>query len=269
MALDDFARSLEAAAEFDAIIDRALDEREVQYGGPPVFEHHHLRAKQVAKIAIAFRDGGVYKADRTPDFVSRAIDVKLQFYLAGEIVPALMNQNYYLRVHNNPAAAELESVRLMLLSLRQDQITKNRILWDRIMGWVYFIETGSDGIPRTGSRSAKRTFFRMCNATPRWKWLEAYQPSIDEYDDRFRTPEVHSLSMLRAMLIRGDEPDDIDNQMLRLLGDAMNQVWDNVESIVSGGGVVSLGNVHMERGDDGKPNVAVNPFDKWGWKPTK
>jgi hypothetical protein len=45
----------------------------------------------------------------------------------------------------------------------------------------------------------------------------------------------------------------------------MNQLWDNIASIVSGGGAISLGSVHMPAGADDL--ASVNPFDEWGWKP--
>jgi hypothetical protein len=267
MELDDFASSMEAATEFDAIVDRALDEREKQYGGAAVFRRHHLREKRVATIASAYRDGGVYPRERTPDFVARAIDVKLQFYVTGEVVSGLINRHYYSVVHEDPSAAKLESVRLLRLSLQQDLITKSRILWDRIMAWVYFIETGRDGIPRSGDRSAKRTFFDMCDTTPCWKWLGAYRADIMRYDERFRTPEVHSLSTLRARLMKNEDGNEIENEILGPLNDAMNQVWENIISIVSGGGVVSLGMPHQSRDENGDPDLSVNPFDEWGWQP--
>jgi hypothetical protein len=261
----DGAESVEAATEFDAFIDRALDEREKAYGYP-VFEHHHLRRMRVGSLALAYRDGGVFPSERTSGVIARAIDVKLQLYITGEIVPGLLNERYYARVNHNPALADSTSVKLVMLSLHQDMITKSRILWDRIMGWIYFIETGSEDIPRTARRSAKRRFFEMCRTTPRWRWMEAYEPTLTDFDDRFRTPEVHKRSVLRALLIKGDDLDGAANELMGLLNHAMNQIWENVESIVGGGGVVSLGSVHVPV-DDGNPIYERNPFDQWGWQP--
>lgn len=259
MTHSDIAESLEAAREFDELIDQALDEREQRYG-LPVFEHHHLRRMRVSRLVERYRDGGVFPSARTPGVVARAIDVKLQTYVTGEIIPGLVNEHYYWRVNSNPGLAEMASIKLLMVSLHQDMITKSRILWERIMGWVYFIETGSEDIPRSGRRSAKRAFFEMCSSTPHWKWMGAYEQPLTDFDNRFRTPEVHKLSMLRARLMRGDEPDGIGNELMSLLNHALNQIWDNVESIVGGGGVVSLGSAHMPVDGDGN----VNPFDQWG-----
>ncbi len=255
---------MRTAAEFDRLIDDALNEREVHYGHP-VFEHHHLRRMRIADLAEGYLAGRRYPAERLAGVVDRAIDMKLQMYLTGEIPPAMINTHYYDRVNRVPSDADLTSVKLVLLSLYQDMITKSRILWERIMGLVYFIETGAQDIPRSGKRSAKRTFFDMCVATPQWRWLVPYSPLITDFDDRFRTPEVHKRSTLRSLLMREEDLVAPSNEILSLLTAAMNQVWDNVASIVSGGGVISLGGVHMPLGDDDFPST--NPFDQWGWTP--
>jgi len=107
----------------------------------------------------------------------------------------------------------------------------------------------------------------MCATTPKWKWAGAYKPMIDSYDDRFRTPEVHKRSVLRAMLTSGEPIDD--NELLELLGGAMNEVWSNVESIVNGGGVTRLGMAHSALDENGNPTLGSNPFETWGWTPTQ
>ena len=227
-----------------------------------MLEHYPLRRMRVEQLAEGYLAGGVYPAERIPGVVDRSIDMKLQMYVTGEIPPSMMNRHYHDRLNKRPDDRDLISVKLVLLSLHQDLITKSRILWDRIMGLVYFIETGTEDIPRSGNRSAKRTFFEMCDSAPQWRWLVPYRDHIGDYDDRFRTPEVHKRSTLRSRLMRGEDLAEQSNEILSLLNSAMNQVWDNVVSIVSGGGVVSLGSVHMADDD-----MSSNPFDEWGWTP--
>lgn len=65
--------------------------------------------------------------------------------------------------------------------------------------------------------------------------------------------------------MRGADAHQIGNELLELQNMAMNQVWENVESIVGGGGVVSLGGVHV--GDDSDGLASEDPFAKWGWTP--
>lgn len=251
--------ALARAQEFDRLVDTALDERQVQYGHP-VFEHHYLRTIRVAELAAAYSLGGTYPPDRLAGMVDRAIDVKLQIYLAGEVIPGMMNDMYFDRLGLDPSAKDLVSPKLVLVALNQDLIAKSRILWDRIMGLVYFIETGKEDIPRSRRRSAKATFFEMCESLPQWRWLIPYRPQIDYYDDRFRTPELHKRSALRAQLMSGDDLAADGNSLLSLLNHALNVVWENITSIVAGGGVVVLGGVHISDDDE-------SSFDKWGWGP--
>lgn len=251
------------AEDFDRLIDDALDERAVAYGSP-VYELHHLRRMRISGLVDGYLAGETYPIDRLFGVVERAIDMKLQMYLTGEIPPAMINAHYYDRVNRMASDGELASVKLVLLSLHQDLILKSRILWERIMGLVFFLETGKPDIPRSGSRSTKKTFFEMCASTPCWRWMLPYAGQIGDYDDRLRTPEAHKRSTLRSRLMRGDDLVAQTNEMLSLLNSAMNQVWDNVASIASGGGVVSLGTVHMPAGSD---LASRNPFVEWGWTP--
>jgi hypothetical protein len=257
------AEPRQMAQEFDRLIDDALDEREARYGYP-VFEMHYLRRMKVAELADGYLAGGAYPPDRLSGVVERAIDTKLQMYLTSEILPAMLNVHYHDRVNSVSSDVELASVQLVLLSIHQDLIFKSRILWERIMGLVFFLETGKEDISRTGTRSTKRTFFEMCASTPRWRWMVPYSGHIVEYDDRLRTPEAHKRSTLRSRLMRGEDLVAQTNEILSLLNLAMNQVWDNTVSIASGGGVVSLGTAHMLAGGD---LAATNPFDEWGWTP--
>jgi hypothetical protein len=262
MSDDQVDRALRMAADFDALIDRALDERQEAYRFP-VFDMHPLRRHRVHEFGEAFRDGQAFPLERLPGAIDRAIDVKLQSYLT-ELVGGLINDHYFTRVNADPAQAQRASVQLMLMSLHQDEITKSRILWERIMGWVHHIETGADDIRPSNKRSAKKIFFEMCRDTPRWRWLAAYEPAVTDYDDRFRTPEVHKRSTLRASLMHGEDPTKIANDLLALENMAMNQVWDNVQLIVGRGGVVSLGGVHIDQDE-----ATANVFDEWGWQPAE
>lgn len=62
--------------------------------------------------------------------------------------------------------------------------------------------------------------------------------------------------------------DPFDNERMKMLNHAMNQIWDNIESIVSGGGVKSLGMAHMEVDEEGNMLLEPSPFDRWRWRPT-
>ena len=70
----------------------------------------------------------------------------------------MINAHYYDRVNRVPSDRELASVKLVLLSLHQDLILKSRI-----MGLVYFLETGKPDIPRFGNRSTRKPSSRRAS----------------------------------------------------------------------------------------------------------
>jgi len=253
---------LAGAAAFDALIDQALDELHACYGHP-VYEGHPLRKNRVVDLARAYQDSGAPRADHLTLLVDRAMDVKLQLYLTSMVTPALLNVHCWGPVGEDPGLGNSAKLTLIELSLRQDLIVKSRILWERIMGLIYFIETGKPDLPKTSSKSTKAAFFKMCSATPRWKWVAAYEPMVTEYDQAYRTPEVHKRSFLRAKLVNDVDDGDLDTKLLQPLNDAMNQIWDNVLSIVKGGGVVSLGRVHVTFDEHGRPTGG----EEWHWEP--
>lgn len=254
--------ALAMADEFDALMQQANMEREVMHGLPDGFLRD-FNPQSVRAFADSYLAGQVFPEDRMFDAVTRAIDVKLQSYICMQPL-GTMNSIYFDKVIANPDAAELVSLKLAVLSLNQDVIIKSRILWERIMGWVYLTETGRPDIPTSRRRSTKATFFAMCEETPRWYWLTAYKDRISQHDDLFRGPEVHKRSTLRADLMAGDDPTGITSTIISFLNLAMNQVWVNVTSIVGGGGVVALGNAHM---DSPRVGAGENVFAVWGWQP--
>lgn len=248
--------ALRAAAEFDAMLDQAEMEVYGRQHGLPVGD-------RTLAFGEAFRDGP-YPIERLPGAVMRAIDVKLQSHYLS-VVAGMYNHHYFDAVNQDARRADAVSMKLRIRSIQQDQIVKSRILWERIMSWVNFIETGAKTLPRTGKGSVKAPFFKLCGLCPQWRWLLAYETSIEAYDDRFRTPEVHNLSTLRASLMRDLDPTLILNDLGSLHNLAMNSVWANVHSIVGGGGVVSLSGVHFTRTEAGDYDHSVDPFEKWGW----
>ncbi len=69
-------------------------------------------------------------------------------------------------------------------------IGKSRILWERLMSLVYYMETGRE-IPKTGNGSVKSSFFSWIRTTPRWRYLEPYEQFLESFDASYRTPEYH------------------------------------------------------------------------------
>src|SRR4051794_31244281 len=92
--------------------------------------------------------------------------------------------------------------RLLLrrLSFDQNLIGKSRILWERVMNLVYLLETGKHLEKRRSKKAAFDQWLRS-EAPEKWRILEPYGAEVQRFDDRFRTPEFHKNSMLRAGLL--------------------------------------------------------------------
>jgi hypothetical protein len=72
-----------------------------------------------------------------------------------------------------------------------------RILWERLMTLVYYLEEGQD--PR--GKSIRKVFFpKIPSWGGRWDILAEWESEIDWYDRLYRTPEFHTRSTLRKDL---------------------------------------------------------------------
>jgi hypothetical protein len=135
-----------------------------------------------------------YPPDRLRGLVYQLMDIKIQLFYIVELDIGLYNRLIYdagftpETINNSPYMV------LRMLSLDQNMIMKSRILWERIMNLVYFLETGNSlEVKRTGK---KPRFFKFIENT-RWAFLAEYRDYIDWFDDKLRTPEVHKSSVLR------------------------------------------------------------------------
>jgi hypothetical protein len=79
----------------------------------------------------------------------------------------------------------------------QVRIGQLRILWERLMTLVYYLEQGKE----PDGKSVRKQFFRRLTSwNERWDVLVGWEAFIDEYDTRFRTPEYHKRSSMRNEL---------------------------------------------------------------------
>ena len=113
----------------------------------------------------------------------------------------------------------------MLFSLYQDEIVKSRIIWDRIMGWLHFIETGKADLPRS-TRDPPRAGSSRCAKARHsgdGSWLTCRRSKSTTTSSALR--KVHKRSTLRAALLRGDDLAVADD-LLRLTNLALNELWE-------------------------------------------
>lgn len=236
---------LDLAVEIDAFFTastRHLTEvMDHLYEGLPPAAAEALRATAasepfaVEKFVKAYRAGDVYPEERLSNLVYLFTDVRLQLrYL--EFDAANANESYYLPIHVNPELANDPRYKVRLMAIDQSVIGRSRIAWEKLMVALYYMETGKRELPKTSNRSAKTAFFKWVETTETWAWLAPYASEVTEHDERYRTPEYHKHSVLRARIFdrQGPEPND----MMRLSNLTRNAIWPNILSIVGGGAPV-------------------------------
>jgi hypothetical protein len=180
-----------------------------------------------------YRKAAVYPEERLLGCLYKIVDVKLQFYFLLEVDIALYNSQVFDLGFQRTDPASTPHLFLRHLSFDQTIIVKARILWERIMNFIYFFETGKDLETKVSGKKSKRSlFFSFVEANSKWRFLLPYVSELDSFDRKYRGPEVHKASTLRAHLILGKVPSGED--IVRPLNRAMNTIWPNVISIAGG-----------------------------------
>ena len=190
----------------------------------------------------------IYPLERLTGVMRLLLNIKIEFYYILEVDLGLYNALVYDCGYDPNATLKSPYLLLRRHSLDQSIIVKSRILWERIMNAIYYLEEGvqlEDKV--SGRRSKKGVFFRFVKDHPCWRFLEPYEARLEQYDSQFRTPEVHKHSVLVTELI-GARTIEL-NDLLDLHNRALNNVWENLISIVGGGKTVSFSDLHF--GADG------------------
>jgi hypothetical protein len=191
-----------------------------------------LKARQVSNIDIAkflkqYRKSKNYPQDRLEKLAYILMDIKLQMYL---IEVDLGADNDLMRnISGEPDSVEKEAhTQFVHLSFDQSLILKSRILWERVMNFVYYLETGKE---LTVKKGKKAKFFKFIDDT-RWKYLEDFKEYVEWFDNTWRTPEAHKGSKLRARLLSGTMDNDEVNRILGLIGIVTNAFYINMMNII-------------------------------------
>lgn len=168
-------------------------------GGSAAIRDSLVELSPVARIDIAlffelYLEQDAYPPDRLGGLVYQLMDIKIQLFYIVELDIGLYNRLIYDAGFTRETINNSPYMVLRMLSLDQNMIMKSRILWERIMNLVYFLETGDSlEVRRTGK---KTRFFEFIENT-RWAFLAEYRDYIDWFDDKLRTPEAHKGSVLR------------------------------------------------------------------------
>jgi hypothetical protein len=233
---DSLTAARSAATAFDTLMKRWADERSAQPWAPthsvPIKATDPVSRWNVVDFVESYVQGSCYPIERIAPVVDRVIDVKLQFILI-MIDLGLQNENVYAKARQGITLDSPVRLRLIKASLDQAIIGKNRVLWERVINLVYYLEEGGEV---SGNRSKKTAFAKWANDHSKWQWLQPFHSKLTKYDDTFRTPEYHKGSVLRAELLgrKSINPNDLVSPSNALVG----VFWENLISIVKGGRAV-------------------------------
>jgi len=210
-------------ATFEDIIEQA---QRLQFAADPpeiadaFLQHDPILAWRLLDLLDSYRSRLAYPRDRIPGVIDRAIDTKLQLYFVARVLPGTENMLVHLRGFQATNPLATPNLQLARLCYAQAMIGQSRVLWDRLMRLVYYLEEGQD----PEGKSIRRVFFRAVPRwSPRWDVLSKWEADIDRYDSAYRTPEYHHGSVLKKELLGG--PTNDPNRLLALLTPVMNGMW--------------------------------------------
>lgn len=219
--------------EFESELLNALELKYKQFYGENwqrLLEHNPMSRISIREFAESYAEQTSYPHDRIETLVYLLFDFKIELFFILELDMGLYNHLIYNLGYDHSSIVDNPYILLRRLSLDQTVIFKSRILWERTMNFVYFLETGAE-LEVSGSKSKKAKFFKSIEDS-RWSFLLDYRDYIDWFDDKLRTPEVHKASTLRKSFQHGSyPPSEKINAFTNVI---MNVFWGNMLSIVKG-----------------------------------
>lgn len=219
--------------EFESELRNALEFKYKQFYGEnwqEILEHNTISRMSIREFAESYAEQTFYPHDRIHALVYFLFDFKIELFFIMELDMGLYNHLIYNLGYDNSSIAENPYILLRRLSLDQTVILKSRILWERTMNFVYFLETGVE-LEVSGRKSKKAKFFQLIKDN-RWSFLLDYKDYIDWFDDKLRTPEVHKSSTLRKAFQSGSHPPS--EKVDAFINIITNVFWGNMLSIVKG-----------------------------------
>lgn len=182
----------------------------------------------IRKFYELYLGKSVYPQERIKKLIYQLFDIKIEMFYILELDIGLYNHLVYNIGFDKSNIDEFPYIALRKLALDQSLIIKSRILWERVMNFIYYLETGED----LDRRSKKTYFFNFIKNT-KWSYLEEYKNYVEWFDDKLRTPEVHKSSILRKYFQIGSAAPD--HKTLGLINIVSNSIWTNLLQIIQGG----------------------------------
>ena len=221
--------------------NKLLEALEFKYRSLPeqirasLIETSFVKAMDVEKFYDLYLGKGVYPQERIKKLIYQLFDIKIEMFYIMELDIGLYNHLIYNIGFDKSNIDEFPYIALRKLSLDQTLIIKSRILWERVMNFIYYLETGKDldKIIRGSKKKSKKTHFFDFIKSTKWSYLEEYRNYIEWFDNKLRAPEVHKGSTLRKNFQTGRAAPD--RKTLGLINIVNNSIWTNLLEIIQGG----------------------------------
>ncbi len=157
------------------------------------------------------------------------MDIRLQMFFIHEIEIGQYNWRVIDKVDTFEAIRSDEFVYLTKLNIDQNLILKTRILFERIMNFIYLLEKKK----LLEGKSKKGKFRKFIDDDSKWSFLVKTIEKLTAFDDVFRTPEVHKFSSLRRMFLF-NEDDKAEEFCFNLISSFQNSIYPNIILILQG-----------------------------------
>ena len=199
-----------------------------------LIETSFVKVIDIEKFYDLYLGKSVYPQERIKKLIYQLFDIKIEMFYILELDIGLYNHLIYNIGFDNSNIDEFPYIALRKLSLDQTLVIKSRILWERVMNFIYYLETGADldEIIRGSKKKSKKTHFFDFIKNTKWSYLEEYRNYIEWFDNRLRIPEVHKGSILRKYFQTGRAAPD--RKTLGLINIVNNSIWTNLLEIIQG-----------------------------------
>ena len=166
--------------EFESDLRNALEFKYQQFYGEhwqQVLKDNTLSQMSIREFVENYEEQTIYPLDRIQTLVYLLFDFKIELFFILELYMGLYNHLIYNLGYDNSSIAENPYILLRRLSLDKTIIVKSRILWERTMNFVYFLETGVK-LEVSRNKSKKAQFFKLIQNN-RWSFLLDYKDYIE------------------------------------------------------------------------------------------
>lgn len=217
-------RYMDQIERFDKIIKKVsmLDNQ-------PLFSQ--FRNSSIADFITYYRKSSTYVNEKEKYLTMSLIDIRLELLYIEDVdlkfYGDIFTRDFNYENHN----VDIDPYTyIKFLSFTQSEILKSRILFERIMNFIYYFCTGIE-LENKKVKSKKGEFFKKLvfdTSFYKWKFIAPYEKVILRYDELLRTSEVHKKSTLRSFLLDDEirkKSSILANQVIIILNLVMTNFW--------------------------------------------